>query len=216
MRSTGVLRPAAVLLAVLAAIGFGQVTVARAQGAWSGAVLQKDLDEARTLFLRNLDAIRRKDRVAYLACYWQSDRLARTGPTGFIASYDSLERSAANNTWPEVFEASEIRVTPLEDGTIYGTYRYRVRFAGVESTGLSERVFVRTPEGWKIAVTSAFENPAGTPAPARALVGATLVDGTGRAPVPDALVVTRGGRIEYAGPRRGRALPAGVDTVDMR
>ena len=227
MISTGVLRPAAMRLAVLAAaMVLAQATsaagarerLAPVAGAWSGATLKTDLDEARTLFLRNLDAIRRKDQVAYLACYWQSDRLARTGATGFVAGYDSLERSLLDSPpqWPDVFEASDVRVVPLEDGVIYGTYRYRVRIAGVESSGLSERVFVRTPEGWKIAVTSAFESPAGTPAPARALVGATLVDGTGRAPVPDALVVMRGGRIEYAGPRRGRDLPAGVDTVDVR
>jgi hypothetical protein len=175
-----------------------------------------DLEAARALFRRNLDAIRRHDLEAYFACYWRSDRMARTGPTGFIASYDSLLGSVAPDQWPEVFEASDLRVTPLQDGLVYGTYRYRVRFSGTETSGISERLFVRTVDGWRIAITTAFGNPPGTPAPPRALVGGTLVDGTGRPPVADALVVMRDGRIDYAGPGRGHPLPAGVDTVDAR
>ena len=215
MRSARVLRAGLLALAVVACVaaGAGQAAGPREPGRGSGPS-QADLDSARALFHRNLDAIKNHDRAAYLACYWHSDRFARTGATGFIASYDSLERSLSDTTWPEVFEASDLQVTPLQDGTIYGTYRYRVRFAGDESSGLSERVFVRTPEGWRIGVSTAFANPAGTAAPARALVGGTLVDGTGRAPIADALVVMRDGKIEYAGPRRGHAIPAGVDTVD--
>jgi len=175
-----------------------------------------DVAAARALFRRNLDAIRHHDREQYLACYWHSDLLARTGPTGPTASFDSLARSMADNQWPEVFEATDLRLTPVADGLVYGTYRYRVRFAGEESSGLSERLFRRTAEGWRIAVTSAFPAPEGTPPSPRALVGGTLIDGTGRAPIADALVVLRDGKIEYAGPRRGRAIPAGVDTVDVR
>ena len=186
-------------------------SLARAAGSPPGAAA--DLEAARALFQRNLDAIRRHDRAAYLACYWHSERLARTGPTGFIASFDSLERST-DDQWPEVFEAGDLRVTPVQDGVVYGTYRYRVRFAGEESSGISERLFVRTADGWRIAVTTAFANPPGTPAPPRALVGGTLVDGTGRAPVADALVIMRDGKIDYAGPARGHPVPAGVDTVD--
>jgi imidazolonepropionase-like amidohydrolase len=192
------------------------VLAAVAQAAIAQPTPPPDLEAARALFRRNLDAIRRHDRAAYLECYWHSDRMARTGPAGFIASYDSLERSVADNQWPEVFEVSDLRVTPLQDGVVYGTYRYRVRFSGEESSGISERLFVRTPDGWRIAVTTAFGNPPGTPAPPRALVGGTLVDGTGRAPVADALVVMRDGRIDYAGPGRGHPVPAGVDTVDAR
>jgi len=55
---------------------------------------------------------------------------------------------------------------------------------------------------------------AGTPASApRALVGGTLVDGTGSAPVPRATVVVRGGRIECAG--RDCRVPAGAVVTDV-
>ncbi len=48
-----------------------------------------------------------------------------------------------------------------------------------------------------------------------ALVGATLIDGTGRPPVPDAVVVVRDGRIAAAGPRGSVAVPAGARVVDV-
>lgn len=58
------------------------------------------------------------------------------------------------------------------------------------------------------------------PVAARAFVvrGGTLIDGTGRAPVPDATVVVgNGGRIVYAGASAGAPKPArGVPVVDAR
>ena len=47
-----------------------------------------------------------------------------------------------------------------------------------------------------------------------AIVGATLVDATGAAPVPDSAVVVRDGRIVAAGPRARIAIPRGMATVD--
>ena len=81
-----------------------------------------DVAQARALFERNLDAIRRRDRAAYLECYLRSPGLARTGFTGFTLSYDSLAASAGSG-WPDVFEASELRLARVRDGVVYGTYR---------------------------------------------------------------------------------------------
>src|SRR5262245_37058643 len=53
-----------------------------------------DIAAARALFEKNLNAIRRRDRDAYLACYLQSSRLARTGSTGILLGYESLAASA--------------------------------------------------------------------------------------------------------------------------
>ena len=47
------------------------------------------------------------------------------------------------------------------------------------------------------------------------LIHATLVDGTGRAPVDDAVVVVRDGRIVDAGPPAAVAIPPGMPTVDL-
>jgi imidazolonepropionase-like amidohydrolase len=49
-----------------------------------------------------------------------------------------------------------------------------------------------------------------------ALVGATLVDGTGAAPVADAVVLVRDGRIACAGSRAACRVPAGVRRLDLR
>lgn len=174
-----------------------------------------ELASARRVFAANLDAIRRRDRDAYLACYLQAPSLARTAPAGFTLSFDSLAASAGSG-WPDHFEGLDLRLTHVRRGVVYGTYRYRVRYGADEQSGLSERLFVDTPQGWKIAVSTAFPALAGVPAPPRAIVGATLVDGRGGAPVPDAVVVLRDGRIEAAGPRARVRIPAGVDTLDAR
>src|SRR5438132_12556300 len=78
--------------------------------------------------------------------------------------------------------------------------------------GVSERVFVRTPDGWKVAVTTAFPTANVAP-PATALVGATLVDPAGADPVRDAVVVMRDGRIGCAGQRAAGPVPADGHTV---
>ncbi|MEK7329580.1 MAG: amidohydrolase family protein [Candidatus Eisenbacteria bacterium] len=174
-----------------------------------------DLAAARRVFQANLDAIRHRDREAYLACYLHSEGLARTGPTGFSLGYAALDSSAGRG-WPDHFESLDLRLTPIRPGVVYGIYRYRVRYGADEQSGLSERVFVATPAGWKIAVTTAFQALPDVPPPPRAIVGATLVDGRGGPPVPDAVVVIRDGRIECAGPRSRCAVPDGVDTLDAR
>lgn len=49
-----------------------------------------------------------------------------------------------------------------------------------------------------------------------ALVGGTLIDGTGRAPVADATVVIEKGRITGAGPRSQVKVPSGATEIDAR
>src|SRR5919108_2157739 len=47
------------------------------------------------------------------------------------------------------------------------------------------------------------------------LLGATLIDGTGAAPVPDAAVLIDGGRISAVGPRQTVSRPAHADVIDV-
>jgi imidazolonepropionase-like amidohydrolase len=160
-----------------------------------------------------VDAIRHRDREGYLACYRKSDRLAVSGPEGFRLGYSDFARQA-DQGWPDTYDPSDLEVVWISDGVVYGTYRYRVRYGGREESGLSERLFLKAAEGWRIAVTTAFNSPAGTPPAPQALVGGTLVDGTGASPVPDAVVVLRAGKIDCAGSRKTCALPAGVAVTD--
>src|SRR5436309_3121400 len=179
----------ALLLPLAPAVDTGTAAPAAAPNA--------DLAAARALFEKNLDAIRRRDREAYLSCYLHADTLARTGPEGPRLGYDALLKES-DEEWPDLFEGSDLHLVPIKPGVVYGTYRYRVRYGEKEDSGISERFFVKTDAGWKIAVSTAFSAPPGTPPPPRALVGATLVDGTGSPPVPHSVVSVRGGRVDSA------------------
>ncbi|HKU28836.1 MAG TPA: amidohydrolase family protein [Candidatus Sulfotelmatobacter sp.] len=56
----------------------------------------------------------------------------------------------------------------------------------------------------------------GSRASTLAITGATLIDGTGAAPVQDAIVVIRKGRILAAGPRSAVKVPLGAQVFDAR
>jgi imidazolonepropionase-like amidohydrolase/dienelactone hydrolase len=171
-----------------------------------------DAAAARALFEKNLAAIRNRDRAAYLSCYLDAPVLARTGPSGPSLGFEALA-AGTGDRWPDSFEASDLRLMPLRAGVVYGTYRYRVRYGAQEDSGISERLFLRIGPDWKIAVTSAFSAPAGTPPPPRALKGGTLLDGTGASPVANAVVLLRDGKIECAG--ADCQIPSGVAVTDV-
>jgi imidazolonepropionase-like amidohydrolase len=182
-----------------------------------GAAAERDASDvaaARAVFERNLNAIRAKDRAAYLACYLDAgDHFVLTGDEGLTAGFAEFQKGAGAG-FPDTFDASDLQLVPISPGMVFGTYRYRVRYGDDEQTGVSERLFVQTPSGWKITLTGAHLSRPGTPAAPRAFVGGTLVDGTGAPPVPGATVVMRGGKIECAG--RNCAVPKGVETIDAR
>lgn len=181
----------------------------------SSAAFASDVDDAKALFERNLAAIQKRDKAAYLACYLDSKQLVRVSPEGPVLGYEDFAKQAGEK-WPDVLEASDLQLAGVSPGVVYGTYRYRVRYGAEEHSGLSERLFLKTPKGWRIAVTSAWEAPAGTPPPPRAYVGATLVDGTGAPAVRSAVILVRNGKIECAGPASACAVPDGVAVTDAK
>jgi len=186
-----------------------------ALGTGSPASAQRAADSTAALeaFRGNIAAIHQRDRARYLSYYLQSPSLVRAGPAGLQYGYAGMQQSA-DAPFPDTLIATHLRVTPLADGVVYGAYRYRVVQDETSARGVSERVLVRTPEGWKIAVTTAFPAPPELPPPPFALVGATLFDGTGHPPVRDAVVVMRDGRIECAGPRTACPIADDVEVID--
>lgn len=168
-----------------------------------------DITAARAVFERNLNAIRTRDKDTYLQSYLHAPSLARSGPQGFSTGYDDFAKGAGA-AWPDTFDASDLNLVSVQPGVVYGTYRYRVRYGAEEHTGISERLFVKTNDGWKIAVTGAIDAPAGTPAPPRAIVGATVIDGRGGPPMPNTTVVLRDGKIDCI----GCPVPEGVTAID--
>lgn len=117
-----------------------------------------DSAEALALFRENIDAIHKRDRPRYIATYLQSARLARNGPEGLELGFDDWP-ARTSTSWPDTLMARDLAVVPLAAGVVYGSYRYDVRYGDSLSVGVSERVFVKTPSGWRIAVTSAFGTP---------------------------------------------------------
>jgi hypothetical protein len=113
---------------------------------------------ALALFRANIDAIHKRDQARYLATYLQTPRLVRNGPAGPDLGFENWS-ARHRASWPDTLIATDLRVVPIAPGVVYGTYRFDVRYADSTSTGISERVFVRTPEGWRIAVTTAFGTP---------------------------------------------------------
>ena len=49
-----------------------------------------------------------------------------------------------------------------------------------------------------------------------AIVGATIIDGTGNAPIADGVIVVSGARITAIGPRSAVTIPAGATQIDAR
>ena len=125
--------------------------------------ISSDTIEARQLFEQNINAIHKRDRARYLATYLHSEALARNGPAGLELGYEGWS-ARRDSTWPDTLVAQNLRVHSIAPGVVYGTYCYTVTQKDTTSSGVSERVFVKTPEGWKIVVTTAFGLPAGAPA----------------------------------------------------
>ena len=207
MSRTPVPRSAALSLTLAAAIA-----LAPTAGAQSEATA--DTIAARKVFEGNVDAIHKRDRTRYLSYYLQTETLSRNGPGGLEQGYADWS-ARRDTTWPDTLVARDLRMVRVAPGVVYGTYHYRVTQRGVTSEGISERVFVKTSTGWKIAVSTAFGLPEGAAPPAVAIVGATLVN-PGETAVPDAVVVARGGRILCAGARSACAVPRGVEQIDAK
>jgi hypothetical protein len=151
------------LVALFAEIGCAPAqTGAGSISTVSAASVATDTVEARRLFEENIDAIHKRDRQRYLATYLHSETLARNGPGGVQLGYENWS-ARRDSTWPDTLVAKNLRVLPIRPGVVYGTYCYTVTQKDTTSSGVSERIFVKTPDGWRIAVTTAFGLPAGDP-----------------------------------------------------
>lgn len=148
---------------LLGAAAIACVGLSSNAGQSASASLPADTLEARRLFEENIDAIHKRDRARYLATYLHTSALARNGPGGLDLGYETWS-ARRDSTWPDTLIATNLRVLPVSPGVVYGSYCYTVTQHDTTTSGVSERVFVKTPKGWRIAVTTAFGLPAGQPA----------------------------------------------------
>jgi hypothetical protein len=148
--------------AVLAASIITIACATTATGNNSNAGVTADTLAARRLFEENIDAIHKRNRNRYLATYLHNETLGRNGPAGLQLGYANWS-ATRDSTWPDTLVAERLKVLPIAPGVVYGTYCYTVTQSKVTTSGVSERIFVKTPEGWRIAVTTAFGLSAGAP-----------------------------------------------------
>src|SRR5688500_11176616 len=133
------LRHARIALAVPVIFGCARTASVPA----TSTTASSDTAEARRVFEGNISAIHQRDRARYLSYYLESDRLARTGPSGLELGFEHWS-ARRDSTWPDTLVARDLRLVPIAPGVVYGTYHYRVTQRGVTSEGISERVFVRS------------------------------------------------------------------------
>lgn len=148
-------------LAVMAALAIP--SRASAQGAaastkGTASIAARDSADALVTFRENLDAIHKRDKARYLATYVHTERLVRHSPTALETGYAGWP-AITDNAWPDTLIVREMRVVPIAPGVVYGYYRYiGVPTPGDTLTGVSTRVFVRTPEGMRITVTASWND----------------------------------------------------------
>lgn len=124
----------------------------------SAASATRDSAEAFAVFRENIAAIHNRNKARYLATYVHTSRLVRHSPSALETGYDGWS-AITENAWPDTLIVKEMRVVPLAPGVVYGYYRYvGVPTPGDTLTGVSTRVFVRTPEGMRITVTSSWND----------------------------------------------------------
>src|SRR2546421_8605893 len=105
-------------------------------------------------FRGNIAAIHSRNRAAYLSHYLHTPALARVGPDGLRQGYDSFA-AGVGATWPDTLVATNFRIVPVTPDVAYGVYPYRPVDSSGSGRGVSERAFGRTPQGRKVAGTTA-------------------------------------------------------------
>ena len=139
--------------AMIAALIFA--TRASAQATATAA---RDSTDALATFRENVDAIHQRDKARYLATYVHTERLVRHSPSALETGYAGWS-AITENAWPDTLIVKEMRVVPIAPGVVYGYYRYiGVPAPGDTLTGVSTRVFVRTPQGMRITVTASWND----------------------------------------------------------
>jgi hypothetical protein len=118
----------------------------------------RDLSEAAEALEANLGAIRGRNAEAYLAHYLDSPELVVATPEGVRRGFRPFaEARRASGEWPDTLIAGQPAWVWLAPGVVWGAFEYLAVQDGDTALGLSERVFVKTGDGWRIAVTGSME-----------------------------------------------------------
>ncbi len=156
MNGLAIVRRRAVLTGALA-LG-GVVLLSGCTKRQVDAIRSRDLREAAAALDQNIEAIQRKDVDAYLEQYLDSPNLV-------IVSADSLRRGylpfaearRASDEWPDTLIVGPPALIWVAPGVVWGGFEYEGVVGRDTARGWSERLFVKTGRGWRIAVTGMME-----------------------------------------------------------
>jgi hypothetical protein len=124
---------------------------------------ERELAEARQAFDASLAAIQRRDLEAYLAAYLDSPDFAYIGPEGMQRGFDRFTAARrADPAFPDSLAAGEPELVWIAPGVVYAAYPFAARQGDAVGRGWSERILVKSRQGWKIAVTSVIPADAAT------------------------------------------------------
>jgi hypothetical protein len=117
-----------------------------------------DLREASEAIQLNIAAIQRHDVEAYLAQYLDSPDLIVVTPDSLRRGYLFFaEARRASDQWPDTLIAADPTTVWIAPGVVWGAFAY-ASVVGLDTIrGVSERLVVKTNQGWKIAITGAME-----------------------------------------------------------
>jgi hypothetical protein len=136
-----------------------QAVAPRAPTAATSASAAQDSADALATFRENIAAIHTRNKPRYLATYVHTPQLVRHSPARLETGYEGWP-AITDSAWPDTLIVQEMRVVPVAPGVVYGYYRYiGVPAPGDTLTGVSTRLFVRTPEGMRITVTASWNDP---------------------------------------------------------
>lgn len=118
----------------------------------------RELTGAMATLESNLAAIHARDPEAYLAHYLDSPDFVVATSRGIREGYGWFaEARRASDQWPDTFIVEQPTFRWIAPGVVWGAFTYKAVEEGDTTTGVSERLFVRTRDGWRIAVTGSME-----------------------------------------------------------
>ncbi len=122
------------------------------------AMKAQDLTGVMSALESNLAAIHARDAEAYLAHYLDSPDFVVATAQGVQPGFVWFaEARRASDQWPDTFITEIPTLRWIAPGVVWGAFVYTA-VEGVDTTrGISERLFVRTREGWRIVVTGSIE-----------------------------------------------------------
>lgn len=121
-------------------------------------VRDSDLAGALVALESNITAIRNRDSETYLAHYMNSGDLVVFGADSLRKGYLLFsEARRASDEWPDMVVVGDPHLVWVSPGVVWAGFEYLGVVAGDTSRGFSERLFVKTRDGWKILVTGSAE-----------------------------------------------------------